>query len=137
MFLLSTTSVKISEKTIWKSVKLSKKFGKICSLSVSNFSADKVIRTIVLYTANSFTGNVYFFIATNVFQILCFVVALHKKWSFWLRISSVNATESAVSSGFGLVDWRNPYWKTSFFVQYCLFRSNIWWYVRGRVASHN
>ena len=133
MFLLSTTSVKISEKTIWKSVKLIKKFGKICSLSVSNFSADKVIRTIVLYTANSFTGNVYFFIATNVFQILCFLISLHKKWSFSLRISSVNATKSVN----GLIYWRNPYWKTSFFVQCCLFRSNIWSYIRGRIVSHN
>ena len=30
-----------------------------------------------------------------------------KKWSFPLRISSVNMTEFAVSSGFGYINWRN------------------------------
>ena len=38
-------------------------------------------------------------------------IALHKKWSFLLRISSVNATKSAVSCGFGHIYWRNPYRK--------------------------
>ena len=33
---------------------------------------------------------------------------LHKKWSFLLRISSVNVTKSAVFSGFGHIYWRNP-----------------------------
>ena len=40
--------------------------------------------------------------------------SLHKKWSFPLRISSGNVTKSAVSSGFGHIYYRNPYWKTSF-----------------------
>ena len=31
--------------------------------------------------------------------------ALHKKWSFLLRISSVNVTKSAVSCGFGHFYW--------------------------------
>ena len=31
-----------------------------------------------------------------------------KKWSFPLRISSVNVTKSAVSCGFGHIYWRNP-----------------------------
>ena len=35
-------------------------------------------------------------------------VWLHKKWSFPLRISSVNVTESAVFLGFGHIYWRNP-----------------------------
>ena len=43
-----------------------------------------------------------------------------QKWSFPLRISSVNLTKSAVSCGFGLIYWRNPSWKTSFFVQHKL-----------------
>ena len=34
--------------------------------------------------------------------------ALHKKWSFPLRMSSVNVTKSAVSCGFGHIYWRNP-----------------------------
>ena len=46
---------------------------------------------------------------------------LHKKWSFPLRISSVNVTKSAASSRFNHIYWRNPYSKTSFFVQ-CTFR---------------
>ena len=33
---------------------------------------------------------------------------LHKKWSFPLRISSVNVTKSAVSPGFGHIYWKNP-----------------------------
>ena len=43
--------------------------------------------------------------------------SLHTKWSFPLRISSVNVTKSAVSCGFGHIYWRNPKWKTSFFVK--------------------
>ena len=43
---------------------------------------------------------------------------LHKKWSFPLGISSVNVTKSAVSCWFGHIYWRNPWWKTSFFVQW-------------------
>ena len=33
---------------------------------------------------------------------------LHKKWSFPLRISSVNVTKSAGNSGYGHIYWRNP-----------------------------
>ena len=43
---------------------------------------------------------------------------LHKKWSFLLRISSLNVTISAVSYGFGHICWRHPQWKTSFLVQW-------------------
>ena len=35
-------------------------------------------------------------------------IALHRKWSFPLRISSVNVTKSAGSCGFGHIYWRNP-----------------------------
>ena len=44
-------------------------------------------------------------------------LSLYIKWSFPLRISSVNGTKSAVSCGFGHIYWRNPLWKTSFFAQ--------------------
>ena len=44
----------------------------------------------------------------------------HKKWSFLLKISSVNVTKYAVSCGFDHIYWRKSSWKTSFFVQ-CLF----------------
>ena len=33
---------------------------------------------------------------------------LNKKWSFPLRIYSVNVTKSAVSCGFGQIYWRKP-----------------------------
>ena len=39
---------------------------------------------------------------------VCLITSLHKKWSFPLRISSVNVTKSAFSCGFGLIYWRNP-----------------------------
>ena len=44
---------------------------------------------------------------------------LRKKWSFPLRISSVNVnvTKSAGNWGFGHIYWENPQWKTLFFVQ--------------------
>ena len=44
--------------------------------------------------------------------------SVYKKWSFALRISSVNVTKSAVSCGFGQIYWKNPWWKTSLFVQW-------------------
>ena len=34
--------------------------------------------------------------------------ALHKKWSFQLKISSVNVTKSAESGGFGHCYWGKP-----------------------------
>ena len=36
------------------------------------------------------------------------LLPLHKKWSFPLRISSVNVTKSAGNCGFGHIYWRNP-----------------------------
>ena len=33
---------------------------------------------------------------------------VHKKWSFPLRISSVNVTKSALSCGYGHIYWRKP-----------------------------
>ena len=42
-----------------------------------------------------------------------------KKWSFPLRISSVNVSKSTGNLGLGHIYWRNPEWKTSLFVQ-CL-----------------
>ena len=45
---------------------------------------------------------------------------MHKKWSFPLNVSSVNVIESAENCGFGYNYWRNPSWKTSFFVFFCV-----------------
>ena len=57
-----------------------------------------------------------FFVDTTIIHWLFF----HKnpKWSFPLRISSVNVTKSAGNCGFGHIYWRNPSWKTPFFVQW-------------------
>ena len=51
------------------------------------------------------------------------VHALHKKWNFPLRISSVNVTESAANWVFGHIYWRNPLLKTSFSVKWCFLGS--------------
>ena len=56
---------------------------------------------------------------------------MHKKWSFPLRIFSVNVTKSAVCCGFGHIYWRNPKWKTSFFVQCTLFTFFDWFHPCG------
>ena len=50
---------------------------------------------------------------------------LHKKWSFPLRISSVNVTISAGNCGFCHIYWRNPWWKTSFFVQWRFSKGSL------------
>ena len=64
------------------------------------------------------------------------ISALHKEWSFPVRIFSVNMTKSTVSSGFDHIYWRGLYWKTPFFVQcyiislifFCglMFKDSIW-----------
>ena len=53
----------------------------------------------------------------NQNESLSYLHYTYKKWSFPLRISSVNVTKSPGSCGFGHIYWRNPYWKTSFFIQ--------------------
>ena len=40
-----------------------------------------------------------------------------QKWRFPLRISSVNVIKSVGNCEFGHIYWKNPKWKTSFFVQ--------------------
>ena len=55
--------------------------------------------------------------------------ALHKKWSFPLRISVVNVTKSTGNCGFGHVYWGNPSWKNSFFVQWSQCYTEIWCFI--------
>ena len=64
-----------------------------------------------------------------------FFLALHKKRSYPLTISSVNVTKSAGNCGFGHVYWRNLSWKTPFFVQCGHFLSFM--YLMYRVAVEN
>ena len=53
----------------------------------------------------------WIYIKRNMPFVLCifspYSQSLHKKWSFPLKISSVNVTKSAVSWGFGHIYWRN------------------------------
>ena len=49
---------------------------------------------LLLFTLSSYAANL--------------AITLHKKWSFPLRISSVNVTKSAGNCGFGPIYWRNP-----------------------------
>ena len=49
-------------------------------------------------------------------MLVTYEQSLHKKWSFPLRISSINVTESAVSCEFSHIYWRNPEQKTSIFL---------------------
>ena len=59
-------------------------------------------------------------------KLFHWILALHKKWSFPLRISSVNVNESAVNCEFGHIYWRNPSWKTSFLCSVnCFKRQNL------------
>ena len=71
-------------------------------LSKINFTADDICKIIRLFEPNKVHNHDK--------------ITLHKKWSFPLRISTVNVTKSEVSCGFGHLYWRNSKWKTSFFV---------------------
>ena len=46
-----------------------------------------------------------------------FLAALHKKWSFQLRILSVNVTKST-DADLVTFNWRNPQWKSLLFMQW-------------------
>ena len=52
-----------------------------------------------LFTVETQTTKIYFY---------CLYNSLYKKWSFPLRISSVNVTKSAGHCGFGHIYWINP-----------------------------
>ena len=69
-------------------------------------------------------SNIYIY-HNNSFRLpmstLLWAKTLHKRWSFPLRISSVNVT--SVSSGFRHIYWRNSLWKTSLFLQWKLKES--------------
>ena len=87
--------------TLWVIVCVGKQW--VSSVGYSRKSFAKVSLTL-RYTAQKMK-----------FFIVLVYVTLHKKWSFPLRISSVNVTKSAGNCGFGHINWRNPLWKTSFF----------------------
>ena len=50
-------------------------------------------------------------------KVVLFTISLTaQKMKFSVKISSVNVIKFAENCGFGNIYWRNPYWKTSFFV---------------------
>ena len=57
-------------------------------------------------TAKQYYGDAT--VAISAITFINFGKHCTQKWSFPLRISSVNVTKSAVSCGFGPIDWRNP-----------------------------
>ena len=60
-----------------------------------------------------------------------------KNQSFSLKISSVNVAKTAVSCGFGHINWRNS-WKTSFFVQcYQIFMMRLFYRVLWQMFDRN
>ena len=61
------------------------------------------------FNSNNDSDNNYFYNDYNNNNPLDYKnhVTLNKKWSFPLRISSVNVTKSAGSCGFGHIYWRN------------------------------
>ena len=50
--------------------------------------------------------SILFWLCGNFIEVVYWT--LHKKWSFPLRISSLNVTKSAGNCGFGHIYWRNP-----------------------------
>ena len=86
-------------------------------------------KSFCLYPTTSSTLNFALIILINAKCFLCKPVSKRQnglglklgitvqKWSFPLRISSVNVTKLAVSSGFGHIYWRNLLWKSSFLAQ--------------------
>ena len=90
------------------------------------YSLDKANHTCIQYIRRCYSadfGEIYWmdlylalflgayrFIAimTTWYDLLDLKFTLHKKWSFALRISSVNVTKSAVSCEFSLIYWRIP-----------------------------
>ena len=50
---------------------------------------------------------------------------------FSLRISSINVTKSEGNCGFVHIYWRNPLWKTSFFVQWRMIEEQEKKHIKG------
>ena len=64
-----------------------------------------------------FADTLFLYISFKLWHIqLVSIQILHKKWSFPLRISSVNVTKSGIPCGFGHIYWRNLYENFTFCV---------------------
>ena len=71
--------------------------------------------------------------ALNSLEVLSFNTA--QKMKFSNKVSSVNVTKSAGNCGFGHIYWRNPYWKTSFFVQRKMLSTEIKMEIEALLSS--
>ena len=88
----------------------------------TNFSVDSLIWVEIISSNDSLTvllsvilsESSYLTILLSLFKQASTLYTLHKKWSFPLRITSVNVTKSVGNCVFGHIYWRNRYWKTFF-----------------------
>ena len=118
------------KSTRWKQSNLNNDIFKVIKVSYSNLVensrvwniiADYAILTANIYTL-IFSEPAYRFMISDIFptdtKLLIHTqlrvvfrtlssISLHKKWSFSLRISSINVTKYAVSCRFGHIYWRN------------------------------
>ena len=86
------------------------------------FSLDSLIWVEIISSNDSLTvllsvfltESSYLTILLSLFKQASTLYTLHKKWSFPLRICSVNVTKSVGNCVFGHIYWRNRYWKTFF-----------------------
>ena len=85
-------NVKISKNKFWKEVQKIFLYSYFDSLVPAVFYAVK-FATFQIASCATFWSNL--------------ILSLHKKWSFPLRIYSVNVTKSVVSCGFDHIYWRN------------------------------
>ena len=77
------------------------------------------MRTEVYWSVNIYLTNSPYSLAKKVLESRKLILLFHmsstrglpstaQKWSFPLRISSVNMSKSTVSCGFGHIHWKNP-----------------------------
>ena len=75
-------------------------------INYSNIWFAKVI--IILIKRVQVFSSMFFSKKPRTWMSLSLNLTLHKKWSFPLRVSSVNVTKSAANYRFGHTYWRNP-----------------------------
>ena len=82
------------------------------SCNISKYSKNiNQVNILMISLRNVFMRNVFTITPRNYdgdFLQAVSNFALHKKWSFPLKISSVNVTKYADSCRFGHIYWRNP-----------------------------
>ena len=90
---------------MWNIYPLEGDFPIISSWEEAKLKVYLVIETELAHCQEAFVTDFYKVVFKNWYLG---EITLHEKWSFLLRISSVNVTKLAVSCGFGHIYWRNP-----------------------------